>query len=261
MIDVEVIFLGSGTSDGVPLIGCDCIVCKSNDIRDKRLRSSIILKLKRNGCDFSLLIDTSMDLRYQFLRENISGVDAVLYTHWHSDHLLGISEIRPFTKEKSLPIYCCQNTSSDLKKRFNYFFETSKQKGGGIPKIDLNIIDNKIFSLFDIPIIPIPVLHGSISIYGYRIGPLAYITDASYISAESIKKLKGVDYLIINALRERIHPTHFNIKQALSVSRKIGPKKTWLTHISHNLKHQDLLNSLPVSVLPAYDGLKIKYSI
>ena len=250
---MKITVLGSGTSTGIPVIGCSCDVCLSDDPHDKRLRSSILIEID----GVNLLIDSGPDLRQQVLQNKIKYIDYVLFTHPHYDHVAGLDELRPFTliKQKPIDIYANSYTLTELKKMFYYIFNTPEQIGGGITDVKLHVIENKPFSIQDIEITPIPVKHGKLDIFGYRIKDFAYITDASYISPESMKLLAGTKYLIINALRYREHPTHFNVSEAIEIVKEIAPNKAYFTHIAHALKHKETNMELPEGIALAYDGM------
>lgn len=260
------IFLGTGTSDGVPLINCNCRVCRSGDKKDKRLRSSLLLCVNKKN----ILIDCSMDLRRQLLSvsskfktHNAISIDALLITHTHFDHFFGLAEIRPLTKNGALPIYANHQSIDSIKKKFDYFFDEKIQKGGGVPSVFLHEISNEAFKIADIEITPLPISHGQLSILGYKIGNLAYITDASAISESTIEKVSGVDILIINGLRDNPHPTHFSIAEAVAVAKKIGAKKSYFTHIAHNHSDKEynrlLLKYGDNAMHTAYDGLEFSF--
>ena len=263
----KAIFLGTGTSDGVPLINCNCKVCRSHSVKDKRLRSSIMLFVRGK----SILIDASMDLRLQLLRLSKTlkipqiQIDALLLTHPHFDHFFGLSEIRPLTKVNQLKIYCCSDTASQIKKKLDYFFDENIQKGGGIPQVLLNCIDSSPFYIEDILITPLPLFHGKLPIFGYRIGDLAYITDASFIPDETIKKIMGVNTLVINGLRETPHPTHYCIQEAIDVAKKVRAKKTFFTHIAHNHTYKEYNKIVKKlggrGMISAYDELEFDFSV
>ncbi len=227
MVNLEIIFLGTGTSHGVPLIACNCKTCRSKYGRNKRNRCSVLIKLGA----ISLLIDTPQELRLQLLKNNISKFNAVLYTHPHADHLLGFDDIRSINRVTSIVIPCFGNkyTINEIKRVFPYIFDAI-QKGGGLPQVVFNIIDRPI-DISGVKIIPLPVKHGKLDILGYRIGKIAYITDCSYISEETYNKLKGIDLLIIGALRYRKHKTHMNIEEAIRVVHKVGVPRAFFTHI------------------------------
>ena len=248
---MRVTFLGSGTSTGVPVIGCGCEVCRSPDTRDRRLRPSI--RLEWDGA--SVLVDTSTDLRAQALAHGIRRVDAVLYTHAHADHVLGLDDLRTFNwlQRGAIPVYGSAETLADLSRTFWYVFE-QVQVGGGKPAVSPRAVDGA-FELRGRTVLPIPVLHGKLPILGYRIGGLAYLTDASVIPETSRALLRGLDTLVLAAPREQPHPTHMHLARALEEARLIEPRRTFLTHIGHDLLHARVSAGLPPGVELAYDGL------
>lgn len=248
-------FLGTGTSQGVPVIGCNCQVCASTDPKDKRLRSSV--HILANG--LSIVIDTGPDFRQQMLRENIKELDAVLFTHHHKDHVAGMDDIRSynFLLRKTIPVYANHTTKEQLVKEFEYVFEPNGYGGG--PKVFINEIDGGAFYLKDLEITPIEVLHDKLLVYGFKIGDFTYITDANYISDKELEKIRGSKFLVLNALQRNPHPSHFTLEEALEQIRKINPVHAYLTHISHNMGlHREVSKILPGNVHLAYDGLKLK---
>lgn len=253
----KITMLGTGTSDGVPMIGCDCAVCRSPDPKDKRLRTSALLEI--NGK--SIVIDTGTDFRYQALKYGIKRLDAILYTHSHADHVEGITELRPLTlaQGRKLPCRGSRRCIDEIHTRFYYMFN-GKQSGGGIPTLDMQIITEP-FEIQGIKIIPLPVYHGQLLIYGFRIGNLAYITDASYIPDTTYKLLQGIEVLFINGLRPKPHPTHFSYQQAVEAGRLSGAGQCWLIHMAHHLSHQELTALLPENFHPAYDGLTVSFAL
>lgn len=252
-----VTFLGTGTSQGVPVIGCDCDTCLSNNPLDKRLRSSVWIQEK--GVD--IIIDAGPDFRQQMLKNHVKKVDALFITHEHNDHIAGLDDIRPFNfnQNKVMPLYALQRVVNSIKNRFDYiFFEKNKYPGS--PRIECLPIDDvkEIVVEKKEKIIPIPVMHGPLPIVGYRIGGFGYITDASVIHASSLKRLENLDVLVLNALQYRTHHSHFNFDQAVEMAQIINAKQTYFTHLSHTLgRHEDIVSRCPSHILPAYDGLQI----
>lgn len=249
-------FLGTGTSQGIPVIGCQCEVCASNDLKDKRFRSSVLITTEDKKY---LLIDCTPDFRQQMLQYNETDVDAILITHEHNDHVIGLDDMRPilFRKKKpKMPIYCEKRVSNELKKRFEYAF--AKEKYPGAPSFELILI-NGDFTIENTSIQPIRVLHGKLPIVGYKLKNLAYITDASFISYEEKEKLKNLDVLILNCLRkEQPHHSHFILKDILQLYKELQPKKMYLTHISDKFGlHEMEEKQLPEGIFIAYDGLQI----
>jgi phosphoribosyl 1,2-cyclic phosphate phosphodiesterase len=254
-----VLVLGSGTSHGVPMIGCDCATCRSTDPRDARSRASIFIKLDQGA---SILIDTSPDLRAQALAHGIRRVDAILYTHSHADHVLGLDEVRRFNslQREVIPCYGDERTLADLRRIFAYAFDESMPKGGGIPRVVLFPLFGEL-SIGGATFVPIPLLHGDRRIFGYRLGPFAYLTDCSAIPESSWSLLGGVTTVIVDALRERPHPTHFSVGEALDVVKRLGPERAYFTHMCHDLPHAATCARLPDSVELAYDGLAFEIDL
>jgi len=247
--------LGTGTSDGLPRIACDCPVCSSKDPKDKRLRTSALVQTGNK----SILIDAGIDFRQQALRLKLKSLDAVLFTHSHSDHIEGITELRPLTKfqGKRLPCYGNQITLTEIHKRFSYLFSKT-QKGGGKPQVDLVEIGKEL-NLFGKTILTLPVKHGVLSILGYRMGSLAYITDASSIPKSTMGLLGGLDCLILNALRPEEHETHFSFSEAVQTAQEIAAVQTYFVHMTHNVSHAEFSAMLPAGMAPAFDGLEIDF--
>jgi len=252
---MKITFLGTGTSQGIPMIANNDPVCLSNDSKDKRLRSSVMISWD----DTCYVIDCGPDFRQQMLRENIQAINGVLFTHEHSDHTAGIDDLRPFTyKMGEVPIYAQERVIESLKVRFSYIFETENRYAGA-PKLTENIIDSSSFILSGVDVTPIVVMHGKLPITGYRFGDVAYITDLKTMSDHEKKKLDGLDILIVNALRITAHPTHLNLEEALCFVNEIKPKRAYFTHISHKLGfHAEVQKKLPENVFLSYDGLEIK---
>lgn len=253
---MRVTFLGSGTSTGVPVVGCRCRVCTSTHPRNQRLRQSVAIE--SNGKHF--LIDTTPDLRLQLLRHPIPRLDFLLYTHSHSDHLMGLDDIRPFNfrQRESIRAYASPYTAKAIRRAFSYIWDAT-QLGGGKPQLELVEIDGA-FLHEDIEIIPIPVTHGEWTILGFRIGPFAYITDTNGIPPESMRLLEGVDTLALDGLRPSPpHPTHFTIDEAVECAQRIGARVTYLIHLTHDVDHDELEAKLPAGVRLAYDGLELRF--
>lgn len=255
MSGMDIIILGSGTSHGVPMIGCPCAVCASTDPRDHRTRPSIWLQIG----DLHLLIDTAPELRLQCLTNDIDRVDAVLYTHHHADHVCGLDDVRRFNhlNKKRLPCYGTQRTVDGLRRMFSYAFEYAPNSPHSKPEIDLITIDDTPFEISGVPIIPIPLMHGPMPVLGFRIGPFAYCTDCSIIPEDSFARLAGVECLILDALRKRPHPTHLSIDEAVTAARRIGAKQTFFTHIAHELPHAATNAELPTGIALGFDGQRI----
>lgn len=252
---MKVTFLGSGTSQGVPVIGCTCEVCSSIDYHDKRLRSSILVEYK----ELSLLVDTGPDFRQQMLRERIKKLDAVLFTHAHKDHTAGLDDIRSFNflQKKDMPVFAEQEVIAQLKREFSYIF--SVQKYPGIPQIELNEINTNSFEIEKTPIIPIRVMHYKLPVLGFRFGNFTYITDANHIPDESKAKIKGSKVIVLNALQKSDHISHFTLNEAIAMMKELNPEKGYLTHISHKLgSHAEVSKDLPANIDLAWDGLKIE---
>ena len=251
---MKITFLGTGTSQGVPIIGCQCSVCQSADERDKRLRSSVLIS--HEGSQF--IIDAGPDFRQQMLREKVRQLDFVLLTHPHKDHTGGLDDIRAFNhlNSKAMDVYANRQTCDSLVKDFHYIFDGNDYPG--LPKLELHIVDNETFNVNNILIQPIEVRHYDMNILGYRIADFAYITDAKHIAKKELNKLKGLDVLVMNALRIEPHYSHFNLEEALQIVEFLSPKQVYFTHISHNLSlHADSKPLLPNSVSLAYDGLVV----
>ena len=251
---MQIEILGSGTSMGVPMVGCDCRVCQSTDPRDKRTRTSVIIKV--NGKQ--ILIDTSADYRQQMLRAEIKDLDAVLYTHYHVDHILGMDDLRSLNiiNKKSIPIYASKDTMEILKRVFSYAF-SDQAYISSVPRIIPRTISSESFTIDNIDIIPIPLLHGNLLIYGFRIGDFAYCTDVSEIPDASYRLLKDLKVLILGALRYKPHPTHFTIDEAVQEAQKIEARQTYFTHLSHGVLHEEAEKQLPDKIKLSYDGLQL----
>lgn len=251
---MKVTFLGTGTSQGVPVIGCECSVCKSLDYRDKRFRTSI--HIKANGV--SLVIDTGPDFRMQMLRSGINKLDAIVFTHEHKDHTAGLDDIRPFNfmQQKDMPVFGKRQVIDQLKREYSYIF--SDKKYPGVPQVACVEIDENPFHIEGLAITPLPVLHYKLPVLGFRIGDFSYITDANYIPESTLTLLEGSEVLVLNALQKESHISHFTLDQAIDQALKIGAKKTYFTHISHRLgNHQEVENELPEGIFLAYDGMEL----
>lgn len=251
---MKVTFLGTGTSQGVPVIGCECSVCKSLDYRDKRFRTSI--HIKANG--ISLVIDTGPDFRMQMLRSGINKLDAIVFTHEHKDHTAGLDDIRPFNfmQQKDMPVFGKRQVIDQLKREYSYIF--SDKKYPGVPQVACVEIDENPFHIEGLAITPLPVLHYKLPVLGFRIGDFSYITDANYIPESTLTLLEGSEVLVLNALQKESHISHFTLDQAIDQALKIGAKKTYFTHISHRLgNHQEVENELPEGIFLAYDGMEL----
>ena len=247
-------FLGTGTSQGVPVIGCSCEVCQSLDFRDQRLRTSIHIAVQGQ----SIVVDTGPDFRMQMLREGIKKLDAVLFTHEHKDHTAGLDDIRPFNfyQQADIPIFGRLAVLEQLQREYAYIFNDKKYPG--VPQVACVEIDHNPFQINGIGITPIPVLHYKLPVFGFRIGDFSYITDANHIPEESLALLEGSEILVLNALQKEAHIAHFTLDQAIEQALRIGAKKTYFTHISHRLgKHAAVEKELPEGIFLAYDGLKL----
>jgi phosphoribosyl 1,2-cyclic phosphate phosphodiesterase len=267
-LNLRITLLGTGTSHGVPMIGCDCRVCRSTDPRDRRSRPSILIQLSGAsaagaspvaGAVRAILVDTSTDLRAQALAHDVRRVDAILYTHSHADHVLGLDEVRRFNhlQHEPIPVLADERTLADLRQTFAYIFNEATPTAGGIPQLALSRIAGP-FSLGGIEIVPVPIMHGQRQILGFRIGTFAYLTDCSAIPASSWPLLAGVRTLILDALRDRPHPTHFSVSEALDAVARIAPDRAYFTHICHDLNHAETCARLPAGVELAYDGLVLE---
>jgi phosphoribosyl 1,2-cyclic phosphate phosphodiesterase len=253
---MDVTFLGTGTSTGVPVPTCSCGVCRSSDPRDARLRPSVLLEWN----DTHVLVDTSTDLRQQVLRHGVMDLDAVLYTHAHADHIFGLDDLRMFNWRRggAIPVYGSAVTLAAIRRTFWYVFE-EVEAGGGKPSLALNEVDAP-FSLSGRTVIPVPLQHGRLPILGYRTGGFAYLTDVSAIPESSYALLGNLEVLVLSALRHRPHPTHMNLERALAEAARIGAARTLFTHIAHEISHAAVAAGLPAGVELAYDGLRVTTS-
>ncbi len=249
--------LGSGTSMGVPTIGCSCRVCTSTDPHDKRLRPSIVLHYDGH----CVLIDTTPDFRQQALRERITRLDAIIYTHAHADHILGLDDVRPlsFKRPDKIPLYAHPKTAEALQQIFKYIFDAD-YKYGGIARVQMNVINGPL-ELFGARFEPVRVMHGETDIHGFRFGSAAYLTDFSEVPAESMAQLRNLDILFLDALRRNPHPTHSTVDKSLRLVEELKPKRAFFTHISHDLLHEETNQGLPENVRLAHDGLKLEFDI
>ena len=250
--------LGSGTSMGVPTIGCDCTVCHSADPRDRRTRPSVMISYN----DRQVIIDTTPDFREQALRENIKQLDAVLYTHTHADHILGIDDLRPLTylhHPGRMPLYAAPQACEYMRTMFRYIFEAT-YRYGGLPQVDLHPIEGPV-ALFGARFEPLTVLHGEMPILGFRFGSAAYLTDHSEVPAETLGKLRELDILFLDALRYTPHPTHSTVQRSLNIVEEVKPRRAFFTHICHDLGHEATDAAMPAGVRLAYDGMKLEFEI
>lgn len=252
---VEITVLGSGTSVGIPMVGCTCAVCRSNDPRDQRLRCSVLIRHEGRN----ILVDTTPDFRQQALRINLDRLDGILITHAHADHVMGLDDIRPFNfwQKRPIPLYGSPETLGALERIFSYIFRTS-EKQSAVPKIETHAFDEDSFDLCGLEIQPVRVHHGSdCKVHGFRVGGAAYLTDHNQIPEESLDKLRGLEVLFLDALRHKPHPTHSTVERSLGYSVMLNAKCTYFTHISHDLAHAETEKKLPPNVRLAYDGLKV----
>ncbi|RKR85215.1 phosphoribosyl 1,2-cyclic phosphate phosphodiesterase [Mucilaginibacter gracilis] len=251
---MTITFLGTGTSQGVPVIACDCEVCTSADHRDKRLRSSVLIEAGGKV----IVIDSGPDFRYQMLRAHVTHLDAIVFTHEHKDHVAGMDDIRAFNyrQQSAIDVYATERVQTALKREFSYIFHDFKYPG--IPQIELHTISNSPFNIGPVKLIPIEVMHYKLPVLGFRVGDFTYITDAKTIAPEEIEKIKGSKILVVNALQKEKHISHFTLDEAIAFAEEIGAAETYFTHISHRLgKHHDVSALLPPGIHLAYDGLKV----
>jgi phosphoribosyl 1,2-cyclic phosphate phosphodiesterase len=250
---VKVTFLGTGTSQGIPVIACTCEVCLSLDYRDKRLRTSVLITYKNT----QLVIDTGPDFRQQMLRERVHKLDAVLFTHSHKDHTAGLDDVRAFNhlQQKEMPVYGDSRVLQALQQEFSYIF--SEHKYPGIPTLALHEVNNEAFVIGDVAILPIQVMHYKLPIFGFRIGDFTYITDANYISDIELEKIKGSKVIVLNALQKEPHLSHYNLEQAIALLTQLQPEKAYLIHLGHRMGlHSSVSKELPDFIEIAYDGLQ-----
>jgi phosphoribosyl 1,2-cyclic phosphate phosphodiesterase len=254
-VAVKLTFLGTGTSQGIPLIGCDCKVCQSTDEKDKRLRTSVLIEHNRN----TFVIDTGPDFRQQMLREKVKNLNAVVFTHEHKDHIAGLDDVRAFNflLKRPMDVYATERVQTAIKREFAYAF--SDEKYPGIPQINLHTIENDNFVINGTTFTPIEVMHHKLPVKAFRIGNITYITDANFISEEEKEKIKGSEIIVINALRKEKHISHYTLNEAIDLMFELKPKRAYLTHISHQLgTHKEITEELPDWIQPAYDGLCIE---
>lgn len=255
----ELVLLGTGTSHGVPVIGCNCNVCRSTDPHNNRTRTGVAVQVAGG----TFLIDSSPELRIQLLREKIELAKAVIYTHAHADHLFGLDDLRVFgyRLNSAIPLYCEPIVEQTIRRAFDYVFNVPENPlhPGALPKLEFHTIGLEPFTVLGQPIVPIRLLHGTLPVLGYRLGDVAFCTDVNQIPEESWPRLEGLDVLIIDAIREKAHATHFGIEEALQVVERVRPRQTYLTHISHHLDHELTNRRLPPHVRMAYDGLRIAF--
>ena len=254
MKHTKLTFLGTGTSQGVPMIGCGCEVCHSKDPRDQRLRSSVLVEHE----GLAILVDAGPDFRQQMLRAGVTHLDAIILTHNHKDHTGGLDDVRAFNylEKQATQIYCERYVEDSLRMEYSYAFEEVKYPGA--PEWDVHIIDDKPFSIKGVEIIPIRGMHYKLPVLGFRFGDIAYCTDMNHIPEEEFQKLERLNHFIVNTVRRGHHISHFALEEAVAVAQKVGAKNSWLTHLSHQLPcYSDLVAELPDGILPAYDGLEI----
>ncbi len=254
MNSVRLTFLGTGTSHGIPVIGCTCAVCQSSDPRNQRFRASVLIEWQGK----TLLIDTPPELRLQLVRAKVTHLDALLYTHTHADHIFGLDDVRVFSGRQCapLPVYGMPQSLENLQRQFFYVF-TETPMGGGKPRLDLRKINplDQPFEAEGVPVQPVPVWHGPTPVLGYRFGDVAYVTDTNDIPEASLALLQGLDVLVLDALRQQAHPTHFSIPEALAIVERLKPRRTYFTHMCHDVDHEKTNRQLPPGIQLAYDGL------
>lgn len=259
MADRTFTFLGTGTSVGVPMIGCDCAVCRSDDPRNQRYRCAVLIGTPAGN----ILIDTPPELRLQLLRARVGIIHAVLFTHYHADHLFGLDDLRPVPRllGRAVPLYCSGEVEGKIREAFAYAFSpyAAELPAGMIPKLVFERIGAKPFEVLDQRVTPIPLIHAHFDVFGFRIGDVAYCTDVNEIPRTSWPLLEGLDVLVLDALRPRPHPAHFGLDQALDVIARVQPRQAYLTHLSHEMDHEAISRILPAGVQLAYDGLSFRF--
>jgi phosphoribosyl 1,2-cyclic phosphate phosphodiesterase len=251
---MRITFLGTGTSQGVPVIACPCSVCASTDKHDKRLRSSILIETEQT----TIVVDSGPDFRYQLLRQGVCKLDAILFTHGHKDHTAGMDDVRAFNyfQQKDMDVFASLETQEVLRREFQYIFQNASYPG--VPQIQLHEIKNESFRINELLITPIRVLHYQLEVFGFRIGDFTYITDANYIAPEEMDKVRGSKAIVLNALRHEKHISHFTLNEAIAVANDIAPENTYFTHISHQLgTHKEISEQLPTGFSLAYDGMSL----
>lgn len=253
----QLVFLGTGTSHGVPLIGCGCGTCRSPDRRNQRTRCAVVFGLPGGN----LLVDTPPELRVQLVREGIGVIHAAAYTHGHADHLFGLDDARIFPRYLGhpLPIYCEREVESAIRRAFAYAFDPAVEEfpAGGVPKLEFRTLDTTPVEILGAMVTPIRLMHGRLGVLGFRVGNVAYCTDTNHIPPESMARLEGLDVLVLDALWDEPHATHFSLAQAVEVAKRLAPKRTYFTHLSHRLEHEATCLRLPPGMELAYDGLRI----
>jgi phosphoribosyl 1,2-cyclic phosphate phosphodiesterase len=257
---IVITVLGSGTSVGVPTIGCNCPVCHSDDPRDKRLRPSVLVSYPESARRRNVLIDTTPDFRQQALANGFKALDAILFTHHHADHIMGLDDIRPYNygRPERIPLYATEPTLESLQRVFPYAFTGESGHPGGVPRVEARLLNGGAVDLFGLAFQPVPLWHGPMKIVGFRFGAAAYLTDHSDIPEESLPWLENLDVLFLDALRREPHPMHTSLGEALAWVEKLKPRRAYFTHICHDLPHAETNKTLPPNVELAYDGLRIE---